>query len=87
MSFRGLVIAGLAVLWNVGVAEAATAPKPPKPERIAIAELPMPPAVETNEPGACTVAINPHRTGCLTTALLSIQSGTFYRTTGTSLCR
>jgi len=48
-------------------------PKPPLPEKIEITELPLPPAAPSGKPGACTVAINPNRTGCIGAA----QSGSF----------
>lgn len=52
-------------------------PKPPASEPIEVTELPLPPAVPSNVPGACTASINPHRTGCIDTAPLSFQSGSF----------
>jgi hypothetical protein len=52
-------------------------PKPPAPEPIEVTELPLPPSAPLKTPGACTAAINPHRTGCIDTAPLSFQSGSF----------
>ena len=39
--------------------------------------MPLPPAAPSNSPGACTTALNPHGTGCIDTAPLSFQSGSF----------
>jgi len=50
---------------------------PPAPEPISVTELPLPPAAPSNTPGACTAALNPHGTGCIDTAPLSFQSGSF----------
>jgi len=52
-------------------------PKPPAPEPIAITELPLPPTAPSSDPGACTAAVNPNRTGCTTSAPLTFQSGSF----------
>lgn len=45
-------------------------------EPISIQDVPLPPVVETAEPGACSYSINPHDTGCIgqTTGL---QAGSF----------
>ena len=40
-------------------------PAPPVPEPIEIVEIPLPPVSPTKDVGACTTAINPHRTGCI----------------------
>lgn len=40
-------------------------PPAPRPEPIQIVELPLPPTAPSDTSGACTIAINPHRTGCL----------------------
>ncbi len=45
-------------------APGAAVPAPPKPEPISVRELPLPPVAPSDEPGACTAAINPHGTGC-----------------------
>ena len=58
-------------------AQEPVAPKPPAPEPIEIAELPLPPATPGNGVGACTSSVNPHRTGCINPAPLSFQSGSF----------
>lgn len=52
-------------------------PKPPAAEPIEVTELPLPPAAPSNDAGACTASINPRRTGCIDTAPLSFQSGSF----------
>jgi hypothetical protein len=51
-------------------------PKPPSPETISVTELPLPP-VASNEPGSCTAAVNPHRTGCIDPDYMSFQAGSF----------
>ncbi len=64
----------------VGIASAADqprTPKPPAPEPIQITELPLPPPAPSNRPGTCTEAVNPNHTGCIDSAPLSIQSGSF----------
>jgi hypothetical protein len=40
-------------------------PPPPAPEPIEIIEFPLPPVSASRDPGACTAALNPHRTGCI----------------------
>ncbi|GAM43653.1 hypothetical protein TCE0_060r18635 [Talaromyces pinophilus] len=69
----------LAALWVVaGSVEAApsqaglldvkgraTIPPPPSPEPIQIVELPLPPVAPTDDIGACTLEINPRKTGCM----------------------
>jgi hypothetical protein len=40
-------------------------PPPPATEPIEVIELPLPPVSASKEPGACTTALNPHRTGCI----------------------
>ena len=51
-------------------------PKPPAPEAIEVSELPLPPTAPSNDAGACTAAINPNRTGCISVNGL-FQSGSF----------
>ena len=59
------------------VAEEAKPPRPPAPEPIEVTVLPLPPTAPADSVGACTAAINPHRTGCIDPAPLSFQSGSF----------
>ncbi|CUU56946.1 hypothetical protein Ga0074812_109166 [Parafrankia irregularis] len=40
-------------------------PAPPRAEPISVRELPLPPVAPSDDPGACTAAVNPHHTGCL----------------------
>jgi hypothetical protein len=40
-------------------------PAPPTPEPIDVVELLLPPVSASRAIGACTAAINPHRTGCI----------------------
>ena len=58
-------------------AQQSRVPKPPAPEPIEITELPLPPTAPSADPGACTAAVNPNRTGCITSAPLTFQSGSF----------
>jgi hypothetical protein len=51
-------------------------PPPPSPEPIEIVELLLPPVAPTLEEGACALAINPRRTGCIAVDP-SLQGGTF----------
>lgn len=46
-------------------AEQARVPAPPAPEPVQIFELPLPPTAPSADEGLCTVAINPHGTGCI----------------------
>lgn len=59
------------------LAEQARIPRPPAPEPVMITELPLPPTAPSREPGACTADVNPNDTGCLTSAPLTFQSGSF----------
>ena len=58
-------------------AQQSRVPKPPAPEPIEITELPLPPTAPSTSPGTCTAAVNPNRTGCITSAPLTFQSGSF----------
>ena len=64
-------------VFHPAAAQEPRIPRPPAPEPIEVTELPLPPSAPSNESGACTSAINPHRTGCIDTAPLSFQSGSF----------
>lgn len=66
-----------AYVLNPASAQEPRIPKPPSPEPIEVTELPLPPAAPSSNPGACTATINPHRTGCIDTAPLNFQSGSF----------
>ena len=52
-------------------------PKPPAPEPIELTELPLPPTAPSVSSGACSAAVNPHRTGCIAPEPLAFQSGSF----------
>jgi hypothetical protein len=56
---------------------AAPAWAPPAPERVTIASLPLPPAAPSDEPGACTAAVNPRGTGCMSKHYFALQAGSF----------
>lgn len=58
-------------------AQHSRVPPPPTPEPVTLTELPLPPAAPSKAPGACTAELNPHETGCIDTAPLSFQSGSF----------
>ena len=62
---------------NPASAQEPRVPKPPAPEPIEVTELPFPPTAPSSSPGACDATVNPNRTGCLTSAPLSFQSGSF----------
>ncbi|KAF3389911.1 hypothetical protein DPV78_011676 [Talaromyces pinophilus] len=57
------------------VEQRSSIPPTPSPEPIEIIELPLPPVAPTDDVGACTVEINPHKTGCMGND--SFQSGNF----------
>ncbi|KAJ8117004.1 hypothetical protein OPT61_g1688 [Boeremia exigua] len=54
-------------------------PPPPAPESFEVSELPLPPVAPSREVGACSIAINPRRTGCIARDLQTqkFQSGDF----------
>ncbi|KLU90209.1 hypothetical protein MAPG_09173 [Magnaporthiopsis poae ATCC 64411] len=70
----GLVLAFSAAVSGLG---STAIPPPPKPEPIDVVELPLPPAAPNNAAGACTGAINPRRTGCISRAVGNFQAGDF----------
>lgn len=55
------------------------AASPPAPEAIDTLELPLPPVAPSRALGSCSIAVNPHRTGCIARDLRkqSFQSGDF----------
>ena len=75
------ITAGAALL--VGAAPAPTgfdeptAP-PPRPERIVVTALPLPPTAPSTAAGSCTGAVNPHGTGCISAADDGIIEGPAY---------
>jgi hypothetical protein len=71
------VLAALAFAATTPISAQHPTVPPPKPEPVTVIELPLPPAAPSNSPGACTTALNPHGTGCIDTAPLSFQSGSF----------
>src|SRR5687768_14051437 len=44
---------------------AGSMPAPPQPEPIQLTDLPFPPTAPSDDEGACSVDINPRRTGCV----------------------
>ena len=72
-----LYLAFLLACFATAAAELPGDPKPPAPEPIEVTELPLPPAAPGHGVGACTPVVNPHRTGCIDSAPLSFQSGSF----------
>jgi len=52
-------------------------PRPPAPEPISVSELPLPPTAPSTSAGACSTAINPNGTGCMSADSGAIQSGSF----------
>jgi hypothetical protein len=64
-------------LTSVTRGEQPLMPKPPRPEPIDVAELPLPPTAPSASPDACTRTINPNGTGCIEAAALTFQSGSF----------
>jgi hypothetical protein len=53
-------------------------PPAPKPEPVTINELPLPPTAPSDEPGSCSLAINPHGTGCIAADDNGITEGPSY---------
>ena len=54
------------------------APPPPKPEPVSIQELPLPPTAPSDAEGACSSAINPRGTGCISAVMDAIIEGPAY---------
>ncbi|OOF96170.1 hypothetical protein ASPCADRAFT_130491 [Aspergillus carbonarius ITEM 5010] len=52
-------------LGSTAIAACAGHANIPPLESIDVVELPLPPVVATDEPGACTRTVNPHGTGCM----------------------
>jgi hypothetical protein len=52
-------------------------PAPPAPERVALAEVTLPPVTPSDRPGACSPAINPNGTGCMSADPSALQVGGF----------
>lgn len=53
-------------------------PPAPRPEPVAISQLPLPPTSPSDAVGACTRVVNPRGTGCLSASDLGIQEGPGY---------
>lgn len=56
----------------------AAPPPPPAPERIVVEALPLPPTAPSDTPGACTRAVNPRGTGCMSAYYDAIIEGPAY---------
>lgn len=74
---------GLAFALATGIDALAHAPAsqgvpPPKPEPVMIEELPLPPTAPSDAEGACSVEINPRRTGCISSDQDGIIEGPAY---------
>nr|BFE32976.1 hypothetical protein GCM10010200_052270 [Actinomadura rugatobispora] len=83
MLLAGALTLGGAAWQPVDAAPAAAtgngrpvSPPAPKPEPIKVTELPLPPVTPSTGEGACTPALNPHRTGCIGRSV-DLQSGDF----------
>ncbi|WP_306320129.1 MULTISPECIES: hypothetical protein [unclassified Streptomyces] len=57
----------------------AVVPPAPKPERIKVEELPLPPTAPSDAKGSCTSDVNPRRTGCIDADWDALQGGGFTR--------
>lgn len=71
-----LVLAG--VMAAAHAATPAAVPSPPKPEAVQLQELPLPPTAPADAEGACTPAINPRGTGCMSAQMDAIIEGPAY---------
>ncbi len=56
---------------NQFVPQVRNNPPAPKPERVSVTELPVPPTAPSTSAGSCTAAVNPHATGCISEILFS----------------
>lgn len=83
----------VAVLLGVAVASASDCgklnsqqlrklPTAPKPEPVVITELPLPPTAPSDAVGSCSLAINPHKTGCISGTDHGIFEGPSYAPDG-----
>lgn len=68
-------VGGAAALQAEG---SPSAPPPPRPEPVVVETLPLPPTAPSDDPGACTRAINPRGTGCMTAMIDGIIEGPAY---------
>jgi hypothetical protein len=59
------------------IARRTAEPAPPPSEKFVITSLPLPPTSPSDSAGACTVAINPHGTGCMSANLSALAGGSF----------
>lgn len=71
------VMAALALAALCLAPPSAIAGAPPKPEKVTIASLPLPPTAPSDEAGSCTAAINPRGTGCISAHYFALQAGGF----------
>jgi hypothetical protein len=80
---RAMVYVGMGLAVSTFATATAVAagrflpPPPPPPEPITVSELPLPPTAPSTSVGACTTAINPNGTGCISADSGAIQSGSF----------
>ncbi|MFK4873524.1 TolB family protein [Novosphingobium sp. ZW T3_23] len=72
-----IAVACLSAGITASAATDATNPAP-KPESVVVSSLPLPPASPSDSAGACTEAINPNGTGCMTAADDGIIEGPAY---------
>lgn len=74
----GLVAAALGVSLAGGATQGFAAPPPPRPEPVSVSALPLPPTAPSDEPGACSAAVNPRGTGCIDGSDQGILEGPGY---------
>ncbi|WHO38936.1 PD40 domain-containing protein [Sphingobium sp. AP49] len=72
----GATLIPASLLLVVGHQAVATT-TPPSHERVVIDALPLPPTAPSDTPGACTTAINPRATGCMSAHYFALQAGSF----------
>lgn len=79
-----VAVAAVSPAWAAGpvsesvLPEVRNAPPAPKPEPVTVTALPLPPTAPSNAPGACTPAVNPHGTGCMSASEYGLQEGPGY---------
>jgi hypothetical protein len=83
VSLAALLTAGFATAPATAASQAdlpevRNAPPAPRPEPVVVTALPLPPTAPSNDPGACTRAINPRGTGCMSASEYGMQEGPGY---------
>lgn len=74
----GLALACAACATPLYTQASKAVPPPPNPEPVVVQSLPLPPTAPSDEPGACTLQVNPRGTGCMSAKADGIIEGPAY---------